>query len=181
MAGRRAELRGLHRAWHLRKVHGFILHTHIRGHTANTHSCPQLLSVKLSGLQPAPSGTSPGVPQAGCKPESLTGSSGATTRTRGRYCSCQAPYRCEEGPKPLQRGLRHCHRGTSQEGLIPGALEATTLQICPQQATWGPLTWTSQDCHVRVKSFLLPDTLWIQPILLFSLVYICLESSTKGL
>lgn len=99
---------------------------------------------------------------ARCKSGSLAASSRDRTRMRGRSCSCRAPYRREEGPKPLQRGLSHSHRGASQEGLIPRALEATALQFCPRRATWGCLAWTGQDCHGRDKSFQLPDRAQVQ-------------------
>lgn len=36
--------------------------------------------------------------------------------------------------------------------------DSLTLQLCPRQATWGCLAWTSQDCHSRIKSFWPPDT-----------------------
>lgn len=71
---------------------------------------------------------------AHCKPDSLGASTRGRMRTRGRCCSCRAPYRRKEGPKPLQRGPSHSHRGVSQERLILRAFEAMTLQPCPRQA-----------------------------------------------
>lgn len=68
---------------------------------------------------------------ARCKSDSLADSSRDRTRTRGRCWSCQAPYRRDEGPKPLQCGLSHSPEGASQEGLTPRVFEATTLQLCP--------------------------------------------------